>query len=223
MISRTHCRNLTYYFLSCKLLPGWNIVNIRFMRPNALDRGVGRRRTTNRRSRYLFFVTPFESFATDSKGLKKNWLPEKPVQPLQKEERENHKRRRRRRRRRLHAESIPKWQTHQQFQAEIEAISHACQYILANLKELNINYIKILSDSQAAIKALNKPRITSQSVLTTLEYMETLALEVKLLTLAWIKAHVGTEGNEQAMKQLKKEQQEDHPNTDVLANSQKQN
>ena len=28
--------------------------------------------------------------------------------------------------------------------------------------------------------------------------METLALEVKHLTLAWIKAHVGTEGNEQA-------------------------
>ena len=84
------------------------------------------------------------------------------------------------------------------FQAEIEAISHACQYALANLKELNIKYIKILSDSQAAIKALNKPRLTSQSVLTTLEYMETLAIEVKHLTLAWIKAHVGTEGNEQA-------------------------
>ena len=28
--------------------------------------------------------------------------------------------------------------------------------------------------------------------------METLALEVKHLTLAWIKAHAGTEGNEQA-------------------------
>ena len=38
----------------------------------------------------------------------------------------------------------------------------------------------------------------SQSVLTVLEYMETLALEVKHLTLAWIKAHVGIEGNEQA-------------------------
>ena len=66
------------------------------------------------------------------------------------------------------------------YQAEIEAISHACQYALANLKELNINYIKILSDTQAAIKALNKPRITSQSVLTALEYMETQALEVNI-------------------------------------------
>ena len=86
----------------------------------------------------------------------------------------------------------------QLFQAEIEALSHACQYALANPQERDIKYIKILSDSQAAIKALNKPRITSLSVLTALEHMETLALETKHLTLAWIKAHVGTEGNEQA-------------------------
>ena len=55
------------------------------------------------------------------------------------------------------------------FQAEIETISHACQYALANPQELDIKYIKIISDSQAEIKALNKPRITSQSVLTALE------------------------------------------------------
>ena len=83
------------------------------------------------------------------------------------------------------------------FQAEIEAISHACQYPLANFHEMGIKYIKILSDSQPAIKALIKPRVTSQSVLTALEYMETLALQVKRLTLARIKAHVGTDGNEQ--------------------------
>ena len=69
------------------------------------------------------------------------------------------------------------------FQAEIEAISHACQYAPANLKELDIKYIKILSDSQTAIKALNKPRLTSQSVLTMLEYMETLAIEAKHLSM----------------------------------------
>ena len=71
-------------------------------------------------------------------------------------------------------------------------------YTLVNPQELDIKYIKILSDSQAAIRALEKPRITSQSVPTALEYMETLALKVKHLTLAWIKAHVGTERNEQA-------------------------
>ena len=67
---------------------------------------------------------------------------------------------------RIHAESIHMPDTSTAFQAENEAISHACQYILANQQELDFKYIKILSDSQAAIKALNKPRITSQSVLT---------------------------------------------------------
>ena len=99
---------------------------------------------------------------------------------------------------RIHTESIHVPDTSTVFQAKIEAISHACQYALANPLELDIKYIKILSGSQAAIKALNKPRITSQSVLTALEYMETQALKVKHLTLAWIKAHAGTEGNEQA-------------------------
>ena len=86
---------------------------------------------------------------------------------------------------RIHAESIHMPDTSKLFQPEIEAIRHVCQYALANPQELDIKYIKILSDSQAAIKALNKPRITSQSVLIALEYMETLALEVKHLTLDW--------------------------------------
>ena len=89
------------------------------------------------------------------------------------------------------------------FQAKIEAISHACQFALAHMEDADIQYIKILSDSQAAIKALNQSRITSQYVLTTLKFMETLASKVKHLTLAWIKTHVGTEGNEQAVQTAK--------------------
>ena len=54
------------------------------------------------------------------------------------------------------------------FQAEIEAINHACLYAIANTHELNFKYIKILSDSQAAIQALYNLRITSTSVLTAL-------------------------------------------------------
>ena len=80
---------------------------------------------------------------------------------------------------RIHTESIHMPDTSTVFQAEIEAISQACQYAIANPQELEIKYIKILSDSQAAIMALHKPRITSQSVLIALEHMETLALEVK--------------------------------------------
>ena len=62
----------------------------------------------------------------------------------------------------------------------------------------NYNYIKIQSDSQAAIQALNNPRINSKSVLNAIESLETLASITNFLTLASIKAHVGTEGNEQA-------------------------
>ena len=58
------------------------------------------------------------------------------------------------------------------------------------MREQNLKRFKILHDSQAAIKALNKSNITSQSVLTALEYMETIASNVKNLTLAWIKAHI---------------------------------
>ena len=54
---------------------------------------------------------------------------------------------------RIHVESIHMPDTSTVFQAEIEAISHACQYALANPQERDIKYIKILSDSQAAIKA----------------------------------------------------------------------
>ena len=102
------------------------------------------------------------------------------------------------RNKRICTESIHMPDTSTVFQAEIEAINHACQYVLANIQELNIKYVKILSDSQAAIQALNNPRITSQTVLTAFEHMETLALQTKNVTLAWIKAHVGTEGNKQA-------------------------
>ena len=85
--------------------------------------------------------------------------------------------------RRIHTESIHMPATSSVFQAKIEAINHACQFTLAHLPDHNINNIKILSDSQAEIKALNKCRIASQSVLTALEHMQTLDFHVKHLTL----------------------------------------
>ena len=99
---------------------------------------------------------------------------------------------------RIHTESINMPDTSTVFQTEIEAIRYACQFLIANPYQLDLKYIKILADSQAAIKALNKNRITSKTVLTALEYMETIATQVRHITLAWIKAHVGIEGNERA-------------------------
>ena len=99
---------------------------------------------------------------------------------------------------RIHVESIHMPNTSTVFQAEIEAINHACQYLLSIEQELDLKYIKIFSDSQAAIQALGNIRIKSKSVLTALEYMETLTSRVKHLTLSWIKAHIGIEGNELA-------------------------
>ena len=67
------------------------------------------------------------------------------------------------------------------------------------MPDYNFSYIKILSDSQAAIKSLNKPRITSQSQVNCIRTNgNTSYTQVQHLTIAWIKAHVGTEGNEQA-------------------------
>ena len=103
----------------------------------------------------------------------------------------------------MHAESIHLPDTSTVFQAKIEAINHAWQFAVAYMQDQNLQYIKILSDLQSPIKALNKPKLTSQSVFKALEYMETLASNVQHLTQAWIKAHVGTEGNEQADQSAK--------------------
>ena len=67
---------------------------------------------------------------------------------------------------RVNAESIHMSDTPTVFQAEIEAINHAYARMSIH-PSASTKYIKIQSDSQAAIKALNKRRITSQSVLTT--------------------------------------------------------
>ena len=57
-------------------------------------------------------------------------------------------------------------------------------------------------DSQAALKALDKPNICAQTVYATATFLDRLALfrDVKL---AWIKAHVGIPGNKRADKLAK--------------------
>ena len=84
------------------------------------------------------------------------------------------------------------------FQAEIQAVYEACQYLLSIIAEWEIKYIKILTDSQAALLALSNTNIHSKTVLKTIDLLESLRIRSKTLTIAWIKAHIGHEGNEQA-------------------------
>ena len=66
------------------------------------------------------------------------------------------------------------------------------------LIDYNCQYVKIYSDSQAALLALNSNEFTSQVVVDTARKLNNLALQAKKVTLVWIKAHVGHRGNEEA-------------------------
>ena len=84
------------------------------------------------------------------------------------------------------------------YQAELEAIYQACNYMDDNHNSLKPRYVKILTDSQATLKSLNSIDFKSSIALKTAEALENLKWRVKGCTLAWDKAHIGTEGNEAA-------------------------
>ena len=84
------------------------------------------------------------------------------------------------------------------FLAEVRAIYDAVAYLLDLSVHKKFGYVKILSDSQAAITALDNRHIKSKTVHETSILLNSLQLRCKRVTLAWIKAHVGTDGNEQA-------------------------
>ena len=75
------------------------------------------------------------------------------------------------------------------FQAEAEAIYQSMQFILSIMNETNINFIKVLSDSQAVITALSSKEIKSKTILKTLKAMETVvASKIKRLNVCWVKS-----------------------------------
>ena len=84
------------------------------------------------------------------------------------------------------------------FQAEIYAIQRAAEYALSEIGTYGFKYVKILTDSQASMLALNKTEIKSKLVLETLEQLETLATMCRKVTITWVKAHVNITGNEMA-------------------------
>ena len=83
------------------------------------------------------------------------------------------------------------------FQAEIITINEACK-AFNNTRQNNMQYIKIFSDSQAAILALNNNIVASSLVQQTIINLNVLANKTKRVELCWIKAHIGHEGNERA-------------------------
>ena len=83
------------------------------------------------------------------------------------------------------------------FQAETIAINEACKTFI-NTKHDNMQYIKIFSDSQAAILALNSNTVTASLVKQTIISLNLLGDSTKRVEICWIKAHIGHDGNERA-------------------------
>jgi ribonuclease HI len=85
------------------------------------------------------------------------------------------------------------------FQAEIMAINAAA---IKLLEYAHLGKIAIYCDSQAALLALNSSKVTAGTVLSTIMNLDALA-QKQVVTLSWVKAHIGTQGNEMADKLAK--------------------
>ena len=83
----------------------------------------------------------------------------------------------------------------QVFQAEISAITDTVTSLLSN--EIEYKSIFIMVDSQAALKALDKPESKADSVREAKELLNALG-EKNFVTLRWIEAHKGHQRNEDA-------------------------
>ena len=83
------------------------------------------------------------------------------------------------------------------YQAEVLAIKLAAQKMIS-IKTPEQKYIKIFSDSQAALRSLANWKVKSKLVYDTMETLNTLAKSCLRVELVWIKAHHNYAGNERA-------------------------
>ena len=67
-----------------------------------------------------------------------------------------------------------------------------------NYDTIKPKYVKILTDSQSALKTLDSIDFKSTMALKTAEALENLKWRTKGCTIAWVKAHIGTPGNKAA-------------------------
>ena len=83
------------------------------------------------------------------------------------------------------------------FQAEVAAMAKAADLLL-NRSNLEIRFVKIFVDSQAAIRAVGNNFISSNVVAMAIDNLNKLAEKAKSVSIVWIPAHKGHEGNERA-------------------------
>ena len=81
------------------------------------------------------------------------------------------------------------------FHSELYALQMACEFLFT--QGTTNELINFHVDSQAALHAISSPYITSKVVEDTTNLLKDLASN-NTVHLQWVKAHVGTEGNEQA-------------------------
>ena len=80
------------------------------------------------------------------------------------------------------------------FQAEVRGVQKAAETMLESENLGKLKYIKIFTDSQATLLALNSADITSKLVLQTKLALNELAKKTRRITIVWIKAHVDSSG-----------------------------
>ena len=83
------------------------------------------------------------------------------------------------------------------YQAEVLAIKVATQKMLSIMTP-ELKFVKIFSDSQAALRSLANWKIKSKLVYDTMETLNALANSCLRVELVWIKAHHNYDGNERA-------------------------
>ena len=100
----------------------------------------------------------------------------------------------------VHKDYFPLSPTATVYQAEVIAIGKAAKFIVKFKKSLEPKYVKIFTDSRSTLQALDHHKIKAQTVLDTVNALNTLGSITKRTTLNWIKAHNQHAGNDYADK-----------------------